>query len=38
MDELVYVLAVTLITWVGLFAYVFKVDLKVREAERREEI
>jgi CcmD family protein len=33
-----FVLAVTLITWVGLFLYVFRVDLKVREAERREEI
>lgn len=38
MSELGFVLAVTLITWIGLFAYVLKVDLKVREAERREEI
>lgn len=38
MGELGFVLAVTLLTWVGLFLYVLRVDLKVREAERREEI
>ena len=38
MDGLNFALAVTLITWVGLFLYVLRVDLKVREAERREEI
>ncbi|MBS4030850.1 MAG: CcmD family protein [Clostridiales bacterium] len=38
MGELGFVLAVTLITWVGLFLYVLRVDIKVKEAERREEI
>lgn len=38
MSELGFVLAVTLITWVGLFLYVLRVDLKVKEAERREEV
>lgn len=38
MGELGYVLAVTLITWIGVFLYLLRVDLKVREAERREEI
>lgn len=38
MGELNYVLAVTLLTWVGLFLYILRVDLKVKEAERREEI
>ncbi|NLZ39249.1 MAG: CcmD family protein [Firmicutes bacterium] len=33
-----FVLAVTLVTWIGLFLYILRVDLKVREAERREEI
>ena len=33
-----FVLAVTLITWVGLFLYLVRVDLKVKGAERREEI
>ncbi|NLZ94052.1 MAG: CcmD family protein [Firmicutes bacterium] len=35
---LYFVLAVTLITWIGLFLYVLRVDLKIKEAERREEI
>ena len=38
MGELIYVLAVTLVTWFGLFIYLLRLDLKVREAERREEI
>lgn len=38
MGESGFVLAVTLITWVGLFLYVLRVDIKVKEAERREEI
>jgi CcmD family protein len=38
LSELGYVLAVTLVTWLGLFFYLVRVDLKVREAERREEI
>lgn len=38
MGELGFVLAVTLVTWVGLFLYVLRVDIKVKEAERREEI
>jgi CcmD family protein len=38
MGEMGYVLAATLVTWVGLFLYVLRVDLKVREAEHREEI
>jgi len=33
-----FVLAVTLVTWIGLFLYILRVDLKVREAERREKI
>ncbi|MGI6659926.1 MAG: CcmD family protein [Dethiobacteraceae bacterium] len=33
-----YVLAVTLITWLGLFLYLLRLDLRLREAERREEI
>ncbi|HZK23899.1 MAG TPA: CcmD family protein [Oscillospiraceae bacterium] len=37
-EGLSYVLAVTLITWLGLFFYLLRVDLKVKEAERREEI
>ncbi len=36
--ELKVVMAVTLITWAGLFAYIFRLDRKVKEAERREEI
>jgi len=36
--ELRVVLTVTLITWIGLFAYIFRIDQKVKEAERREEI
>jgi CcmD family protein len=36
--EIGFVLAVTLVTWVGLFFYMVRVDLKLREAERREEI
>jgi len=38
MGELIYVLAATLVTWAGLFIYLLRIDLKVREAERREEI
>lgn len=38
MGEMGYVLGATLITWVGLFLYLLRVDLKVREAERREEV
>ncbi|EEG77752.1 CcmD family protein [Dethiobacter alkaliphilus] len=38
MGEMGYVLAATVITWVGLFLYLLRVDLKVREAERREEV
>ncbi len=38
MGELNTVLAVTLITWIGLFLYLFRIDRKVREAERREEV
>ena len=37
-EGLGFVLAVTLLIWVALFLYVLRVDLKVREAERREEI
>ena len=33
-----YVLAATLITWLGLFLYLLRLDLRLREAERREEI
>jgi len=38
MGELGYVLAATLITWVGLFIYLLRLELKIREAERREEM
>ncbi|MBT9173411.1 MAG: hypothetical protein DDT21_01812 [Syntrophomonadaceae bacterium] len=38
MSELNFVLAVTLITWTGLFLYILRVDLKVREANRREKV
>ncbi len=38
MGELGFVLAVTLIGWVGLFLYVLRVDMKLREVERREEV
>ncbi len=38
MSDLNFVLAVTLITWTGLFLYVLRVDLKVKEAKRREEV
>lgn len=38
MGELGYVLAVTLVTWIGLFLYLLRLDLKLREAERREEL
>ncbi|MHB1255156.1 MAG: CcmD family protein [Dethiobacteraceae bacterium] len=38
MGELGFVLAVTLICWVGLFLYVLRMDMKLREVERREEI
>ncbi|MBS3887347.1 MAG: CcmD family protein [Firmicutes bacterium] len=38
MGELGFVLAVTLIGWVGLFLYVLRMDMKLREVERREEI
>ena len=37
-EGLGFVLTVTLLIWVVLFLYVLRVDLKVREAERREEI
>ena len=38
MSEWLFVLAATLVTWIGLFLYMLRVDLKLREAERREEI
>ncbi|HSW58173.1 MAG TPA: CcmD family protein [Dehalococcoidales bacterium] len=38
MGELVFVLAATLATWIGLFVYLLRLDLKVREAGRREKI
>jgi len=38
MGELGYVLAVTLVTWIGLFLYLLRLDLKLREAECREEV
>ena len=36
MTDLYFVLAATLATWLGLFLYILRVDLKIREAERRE--
>lgn len=38
MGEWLFVLAATLFTWIGLFLYMLRVDLKLREAERLEEI
>ncbi|MBS4022138.1 MAG: CcmD family protein [Dethiobacter sp.] len=38
MSELNFVLGVTLITWLGVFIYLFRIDRKVKEAQRREEI
>jgi CcmD family protein len=38
MGELGYVLAATLVTWIGLFLYMLRLDLKLREAERREKV
>lgn len=38
MTDLYFVLAAALATWLGLFLYILSVDLKIREAERREEI
>lgn len=33
MDDLLGVMLVTLVIWVGLFAYVYRVDRKVRHLE-----
>jgi len=38
MGELGYVLAATLVTWLGLFVYLLRIDLRLREAERREKV
>lgn len=38
MSELHYVLAVTALIWAGLFLYLVRIDVKVKEAERREEV
>ncbi|MBS3949038.1 MAG: CcmD family protein [Dethiobacter sp.] len=38
MSEWLFVLGATLVTWIGLFLYMLRVDLKLREAERLEEI
>lgn len=38
MGELSFVLAATLVTWIGLFLYMLRLDLKLREAERREKV
>jgi CcmD family protein len=38
MGELGYVLAATLVTWIGLFLYMLRLDLRLREAERREKV
>jgi CcmD family protein len=38
MSDLYVVMSVTLITWVGLFLYLLRVDIKVKEAQKREEI
>jgi CcmD family protein len=34
--ELYVVLAASLVVWIGLFAYLFRVDARVRELENRE--
>jgi len=36
--ELAYVLAATLVTWIGLFFYMLRIDTRLREVERREEL
>ena len=38
MGELAYVLAATLVTWVGLFLYMMRIDIQLREVERREDL
>ncbi|MBS3873199.1 MAG: CcmD family protein [Firmicutes bacterium] len=38
MGELGFVLAATLVTWLGLFIYLLRIDIRLREAERREEL
>ncbi|MBS3985426.1 MAG: CcmD family protein [Selenomonadales bacterium] len=38
MGELVFVLAATLAIWLGLFLYMLRIDLKLREVERRDEV
>ena len=35
MTDLLGIMLVTLIIWVGLFAYVFRVDRRVRRLEER---
>lgn len=34
LSELVTVMLVTLLTWLGLFAYILKVDLKISRLEK----
>lgn len=35
MSDLYVVLLVTLLSWIGLFAYLLKIDFKVRELEKK---
>lgn len=38
MSDMYVVMVITLITWLGLFFYLLRVDAKVKEAEKHEEI
>ena len=35
MSSLYYVLAVSLVIWVGVFGYLWRIDRKVRDLEKR---
>lgn len=36
MDKLFFVMAVTLITWIGIFAYLMMIDRSLKKLERDE--
>jgi CcmD family protein len=36
MDKLFFVMAVTLITWLGIFSYLLKIDRSLKRLERDE--
>lgn len=35
MSDLYVVLTVTLLSWIGLFIYLLKIDLKIKELEKK---